>query len=180
MSIHVDDPAAVTAAQRQTWMLPSWPWMVRAFGVVCLLAAEATNTAQLADRFPHWFVLGIIYVVIAATEGLLSAALILRPSPWAYRVAIGVGVLTISLWWVGLPFGPDVGRPDAMRGVGYESTAFQAVSASAFMVLAGRPKLMAAAATGRGRGGTAVAVFLLVTTVGALAMLAYTVSFADR
>jgi hypothetical protein len=67
-----------------------------------------------------------------------------------------------------------------MRGVGYESTAFQAVSASAFMVLAGRPKLMAAAATGRGRGGTAVAVFLLVTTVGALAMLAYTVSFADR
>jgi hypothetical protein len=56
---------------------------VAVVGIVCLLAAEVTNTAQLGDRFTDWLVLGIIYVVLGATEGFLAVGVILRPAPWA-------------------------------------------------------------------------------------------------
>ncbi|MCW2600369.1 MAG: hypothetical protein JWM02_2198 [Frankiales bacterium] len=173
MSADVVGPATTTPAAPQTWMLPSWPWTVRAVGIGCLLAAEVSNTAQLRQHFADWSVSGGVLVAVGAAQGLLAAVLTLRPSRRSYQVAAGVGVVTIWLWLVGLPFGPHVGHSDALRGVGFDAAGFQMAAAAASTALASRPKWTAAAATGRGRGGTVVAAVLIGAMATALAVLAH-------
>jgi hypothetical protein len=166
-------PAARRTANPEQWMLPSWPWTLRAVAISCLFAAELTNTMLLEDHFSDWLGSGIVFVAIGAVEGAISVALILRPSRRVYTAAVAISLMIISVWLVGLPFGPNVGRSDALRGAYYEPTVLLAVAAAALLPLTARSELRADAARGRGRGGSLVAAAMIVFVVAALALIVY-------
>ncbi|MDQ1718094.1 MAG: hypothetical protein QOE89_2047 [Pseudonocardiales bacterium] len=160
-------------ADPQQWMLPAWPWTLRAVAISCLLAAEISNTFQIDDHFSHWFAAGILTIMISAAEGGLSVLLMLRSSELAYRAAVVISFLMMSVWIVGLPFGPDVGRSEALQHTNLEPTALLTTAVAALLPLAASPRLRTAAAHGRGRGGSFVAGASVVLIVAVFAILAH-------
>lgn len=164
--------ASSNTADPQQWMLPAWPWTLRAVAISCLLAAEISNTVQLDDQFSRWFGAGILTIVIGAAEGGLAVALVLRPSERSYRAALVISLLIVSVWMVGLPFGPDLGSSDALRHANLEPTAMLTIAAVGLLPLAASPRLRLAAAHGRGRGGSLVAAVAVLLFVAAFAVLA--------
>jgi len=162
------DIATKEPADPGYWLLPSWPWTLRVVAINCLLAAEISNTLLLSGHFLEWFGSGVVFVVIAAAEGSLGVLLLLRPSRGVLIVTIAISMIILSVWLVGLPFGPDVGRPDALVGAGLEPTVPLAAAVVALIPLVANPRLGVGAARGRGLGGSAVAgavITLLITVL---------------
>jgi hypothetical protein len=164
----------------QQWLLPSWPWTLRAVGITCLVGAEVSHTAVLEAGFAAWFWAGMFFAVAAALEGLLAILLAVRPSRGLYLVAVAMSVAMATLGLVsrtaGLPVGAHGGEPAAITGVDLVPMILESAATVALIALAYSGRLRDAAARGRGRGGSMVAAAMILATVGAFSVFGGTLA----
>jgi hypothetical protein len=90
------------------------PMTVRVTAVCSLFGAEAIHTAVISEHINEWLPIGLFFVGLSLTEGLLAVALITKPSRGVIRLVLGVSLGTVALWLytrtAGLPIGPMAGH----------------------------------------------------------------------
>src|SRR4051794_22067865 len=104
--IDTQDPALPVVRQR------------RVIAAACLFGAEIIHVDVIDGHLRMSLLAGLFFLSVAALEGVLGVALLLRPSPRRVRLALWVSALTAAVWLasrtVGLNIGPMPGVPEAI------------------------------------------------------------------
>ena len=140
------------------------PTIAIAVAAACLLGAEGTHTAVIAEHFTEWWAEGVFFLALSMLEGGLAAVLLLAPARPIAQAAVMASIATIAVWaWsrtTGLPIGPEAGYPEPVGRADVVATLLEALTAVALAPailrnrLATRPPL----GVSRTRGSTAAAV----------------------
>jgi hypothetical protein len=101
-----------------------WRLVARAGGIFTLVGSAVIHFSQVDTHLEEWRPAGIAFLVLAGSELVLAAGILVGASRPAYLLGIWVSQATILLWLlsrtVGIPFGPEafvpepVGRPDVI------------------------------------------------------------------
>jgi hypothetical protein len=115
-------------------------WLLRVVAVCSLFGSEAIHTSIIAAHLAEWVGAGAFFTVISVIEGLLAVGLIETRSRWACLVGLAVSMGTVGVWavsrTVGIPFGPNGGRVEAIGAADAVSTVLELTAACALATLA--------------------------------------------
>ena len=80
--------------------------------------AAVIHAAVVPEHLEQWTLAGVFFTVLAASEALLAAFVVLEPTRLVLGSTVAVSVVPLLLWAlsrsVGLPFGPEPGVPEAV------------------------------------------------------------------
>ena len=97
------------------------------------MVAGSIHAVVAPPHFGEYWLFGAFFVALAAFQLGWGAWIYERPSPRAYRLGLFVSVGVIGLWLVsrtiGLPIGPDSGRPEGIGPLDPAASAVQAMIA---------------------------------------------------
>lgn len=86
--------------------------------VAGLLGSAVIHAAVVPEHLDEWAAAGLFFVLLTLAELVAADALLRRPGPSALVVAVAVSLTPLAVWCVsrtaGLPFGPEVGTPEAV------------------------------------------------------------------
>lgn len=151
----------------EPWVLPAWPWVVRAAGAGCLFGAEALWLADLEGALGTAVAAGA-----AAVDGLLAVVLLIFPGQGAYAGAVtagwaGAGLATVARV-TGLPGGLEPWTPLTPTGRELLAVGLGLAAALLLSPLAIDGRWRGTARSGRTRGGSTVVAVAVVACVAAL------------
>jgi hypothetical protein len=109
------------------------------------LAAGAIHALAMIDHFAHYWLYGVFFLVLTYGQVLWGLALLRRP---VGERSLAIGALAnlaiVAVWvvsrTVGVPLGPDAGRPEAVGAMDVAATLDQLVLA-AYVAAILRPRL---------------------------------------
>jgi hypothetical protein len=82
------------------------------------LGAGLVHAAVITEHWSYWLPYGVFFGVVAAAQLGWAVAALARDRIALPRLMVGANLALIALWGVtrtvGLPFGPDAGRPEAI------------------------------------------------------------------
>jgi len=100
-------------------------WRPRAAAALLILAA-GLHAAVIREHFHEWTLAGVFFSALAIVEAALAIAVLRRPDKRTVGLTLGVSLATVAVWTVsrtlGLPFGPEAYRAEAIGGIDVLST----------------------------------------------------------
>ena len=120
---------------RRTTLVLTSAALVGGAGVIHLAVAPA--------HFQEFFPFGLFFVGVGVAQLALAAALALRPERWMLASGLAGSLAVASLWLasrtVGLPIGPDPGRPEEVGMADLVCTSLEVATAASLALLLLRP-----------------------------------------
>jgi hypothetical protein len=109
------------------------------------IVAGAIHAVAMIDHFAHYWLYGVFFLVLTYGQVLWGMALLRRSVGERALVAGAIANLAIVAVWlvsrtVGVPIGPDAGRPEAVGAIDVAATLDQIVLA-AYVAAIVRPRL---------------------------------------
>jgi hypothetical protein len=109
------------------------------------LAAGAIHAIAMIDHFSHYWLYGVFFLVLTYGQVLWGIALLRRPVGERALATGAIANVAIVVVWlvsrtVGVPIGPDAGRPEAVGSIDVAATLDQLVLA-AYVAAIVRPRL---------------------------------------
>lgn len=116
---------------------------LRLLAALLLTAAGAIHLAVTPEHFEEWFLFGAFMLGCGLAQIAAAALLLTRPSrPLLWLTLAGtVGVLALFaiVYSVGLPFGPDPGKPEQLGIVVTVSKLVEFATVPLLLALLGQP-----------------------------------------
>jgi threonine/homoserine/homoserine lactone efflux protein len=139
-AVRVDEPAH---APRSRWSAPTFPIMALA---LLSAASGAIHSAVSAEHFQEAFIYGVFFLTASTLQAGWAVLLVYRPQRTLLTFGAIGNTATIILWTltrtVGLPFGPQPWRPEAIGIPDLTSTLLElAIVVGAATLLARRTTL---------------------------------------
>jgi hypothetical protein len=116
------------------------------------LAAGAIHAIAMVDHFSHWWLYGAFFLALTYGQVLWGIALLRKPASDRILRIGALANLAICVVWlasrtIGIPLGPDAGRPEAVGVMDVAATLDQLVLA-AYVAVIVRPDLRVARGLG--------------------------------
>jgi hypothetical protein len=148
--------------------LTRWRTVARAAAIFTLIGSAIIHISQVRIHLQEWGPAGVTFLVLAGSELVLAATILVAASRPAYLVGIWVSQATILLWLlsrtVGIPFGPEAFVAEPVGRADLTATTLEAITLMAlFPLFLSRP---AGSFQPRLSGGAYLAVGVLAFLVG--------------
>ncbi len=136
-------PQISTRIEEITLAAPARRFVVRSYSAALLiLGAAAIHFAVAPEHFQEYLPYGLFFVGLGLAQLGLAVAVLRAPSRRLYAIASGGTVAVIAIWLisrtVGLPLGPDAGKPEP---VGFIDLLASIIEATAVLVLLRRIRI---------------------------------------
>jgi hypothetical protein len=114
--------------------------LLRAVVALSLLGAAVLHAAQTPSHVEEWWAAGIVFVTLAVAQAALGVAVLAVTDRRLYAAAVAVSVATIALWvgsrTIGLPIGPEAGKPEPIGRADLTATLLEVATVLAAVPLA--------------------------------------------
>ncbi|MEA3019513.1 MAG: hypothetical protein QOI47_1037 [Actinomycetota bacterium] len=131
---------------------------IRCACAAALVITAAIHVAVVPEHLREWPAAAVVFVALAALEGLLAVAVLARPSRSLLRWGTALSVASAVLWLmsrtVGLPLGPEAFSAEALGAPDVIATSLEVLTALLFVTLLARPHAIATPAWAGANGGT--------------------------
>jgi hypothetical protein len=112
------------------------------------LAAGAIHAIAMVDHFSHWWLYGVFFLALTYGQVLWGIALLRKPATDRnLRIGAYANLAIVAVWLysrtIGVPIGPQAGRPEAVGIMDVAATLDQLVLA-AYVAVVVRPDLRVA------------------------------------
>ena len=109
------------------------------------LSAGAIHAIAMLDHFTHWWLYGVFFLVLTYGQVLWGIGLLRkRPTDRSLRLGAYANLAICAVWLysrtIGVPIGPDAGRPEAVGTMDVAATLDQ-LALAAYVAVVLRPDL---------------------------------------